>query len=48
MLKKWGCDQVQGFYYGRPEAGVSEDEKGDQPLDEPSASDRPLDRPLVA
>jgi diguanylate cyclase (GGDEF)-like protein len=48
MLKKWGCDQVQGFYYGRPEADVSEDEKGDQPLDEPSASDRPLDRPLVA
>jgi EAL domain-containing protein (putative c-di-GMP-specific phosphodiesterase class I) len=26
MLKKWGCDQVQGFYYGRPEADVPETE----------------------
>ncbi len=42
MLKKWGCDQVQGYYYGRPEAEVAEDELSDTPLD------RPLDRPLVA
>ncbi len=35
MLKKWGCDQVQGYYYGRPEAEVSEDEAGDTPLDRP-------------
>ncbi len=35
MLKKWGCDQVQGFYYGRPECEVSEDEAGDTPLDRP-------------
>jgi diguanylate cyclase (GGDEF)-like protein len=26
MLKKWGCDQVQGFYYGKPEAEAPEDE----------------------
>ena len=37
MLKKWGCDQVQGFYYGRPEAEVESEE-----------SDKPADRPLVA
>jgi len=43
LLKKWGCDQVQGYYYGRPEADISEDEAGDTPLDIP-----PLDRPLVA
>ncbi len=24
LLKKWGCDQVQGFYYGKPEADVPE------------------------
>ena len=24
MLKKWGCDQVQGFYYGKPDADVPE------------------------
>ena len=24
MLKKWGCDQVQDFYYGKPEADVPE------------------------
>jgi diguanylate cyclase (GGDEF)-like protein len=24
MLRKWGCDQVQGFYYGKPEADVPE------------------------
>jgi EAL domain-containing protein (putative c-di-GMP-specific phosphodiesterase class I) len=35
MLKKWGCDQVQGYYYGRPECEVSEDEAGDTPLDRP-------------
>ncbi len=34
MLRKWGCDQVQGFYYGKPEADVPESEK--------SAADRPL------
>jgi diguanylate cyclase (GGDEF)-like protein len=27
MLKKWGCDQVQGFYYGKPEADVPESEE---------------------
>ena len=32
MLKKWGCDQVQGYYYGRPEAEVAEDEQSDTPL----------------
>jgi len=32
MLKKWGCDQVQGYYYGRPEAEVTEDEQSDTPL----------------
>ena len=34
MLKKWGCDQVQGFYYGKPETEVQEPElpKVDRPL----------------
>ncbi len=27
MLKKWGCDQVQGFYYGKPDAEVPESEE---------------------
>jgi EAL domain-containing protein (putative c-di-GMP-specific phosphodiesterase class I) len=36
MLKKWGCDQVQGFYYGKPEPDV------------PEAEQSSLDRPLVA
>jgi EAL domain-containing protein (putative c-di-GMP-specific phosphodiesterase class I) len=27
MLRKWGCDQVQGFYYGKPEADVPESEE---------------------
>jgi EAL domain-containing protein (putative c-di-GMP-specific phosphodiesterase class I) len=27
MLKQWGCDQVQGFYYGSPEAEVPESEE---------------------
>ncbi len=36
MLRKWGCDQVQGFYYGKPAAEVQEDEPA------------PVDRPLVA
>ncbi|HLC08610.1 MAG TPA: EAL domain-containing protein, partial [Methyloceanibacter sp.] len=27
MLKKWGCDQVQGFYYGKPEMEVPESEE---------------------
>ena len=27
MLRKWGCDQVQGFYYGRPDAEVPESEE---------------------
>jgi EAL domain-containing protein (putative c-di-GMP-specific phosphodiesterase class I) len=27
MLKQWGCDQVQGFYYGRPEQEVPESEE---------------------
>jgi diguanylate cyclase (GGDEF)-like protein len=36
MLKKWGCDQVQGFYYGKPDAEVPESEEA------------VLKRPLVA
>ncbi|MGK2921579.1 MAG: putative bifunctional diguanylate cyclase/phosphodiesterase [Methyloceanibacter sp.] len=44
MLRKWGCDQVQGYYYGRPEAEISENDEDDTPLDAPP----PLDRPLVA
>ena len=45
MLKKWGCDQVQGYYYGRPETEIADDIAGDTPLDvEPPR----LDRPLVA
>ena len=36
MLKKWGCDQVQGFYYGKPEADV------------PESAETKQDRPLVA
>jgi len=43
LLKEWGCDQVQGYYYGRPEADISKDDEGDTPRDIP-----PLDRPLVA
>ncbi len=35
MLKKWGCDQVQGYYYGRPEAEVPEEDTGETPLDRP-------------
>ena len=27
MLRKWACDQVQGFYYGKPEADVRESEE---------------------
>lgn len=37
MLREWGCDQVQGFYYGKPAAEVPEDE-----------AEQPVDRPLVA
>ncbi|MEM7399316.1 MAG: EAL domain-containing protein, partial [Pseudomonadota bacterium] len=33
MLKRWGCDQVQGYYYGRPEAEVPDDALEDLPLD---------------
>lgn len=33
MLKNWGCDQVQGYYYGRPEAEVPSDPLEDMPLD---------------
>ncbi|MDJ0512518.1 MAG: EAL domain-containing protein [Methyloceanibacter sp.] len=33
MLKHWGCDQVQGYYYGRPEAEVPEDPLEELPLD---------------
>jgi EAL domain-containing protein (putative c-di-GMP-specific phosphodiesterase class I) len=36
MLKKWGCDQVQGFYYGKPEADVPDSDKN------------PADRSFVA
>ena len=56
MLRKWGCDQVQGYYYGRPEAQVSENEASDAPLGTQSSDDagstpredNPLRRPLVA
>jgi EAL domain-containing protein (putative c-di-GMP-specific phosphodiesterase class I) len=27
ILRKWGCDQVQGFYYGRPDPDVPESEE---------------------
>jgi predicted signal transduction protein with EAL and GGDEF domain len=27
MLRKWGCDQVQGFYYGKPDADVPQFEE---------------------
>ena len=37
MLREWGCDQVQGFYYGKPATEVHEEE-----------APRPIDRPLVA
>ena len=33
MLKRWGCDQVQGYYYGRPEAEVPANPLEDVPLD---------------
>ncbi len=36
MLKKWGCDQVQGFYYGKPDTEVLE------------SADSAKSRPLVA
>jgi predicted signal transduction protein with EAL and GGDEF domain len=32
MLRKWGCDQVQGFYYGKPDADVPESEALKRPL----------------
>ena len=41
LLKQWGCDQVQGYYYGRPETEVPEDDADGTPLDIGS-------RPLVA
>jgi EAL domain-containing protein (putative c-di-GMP-specific phosphodiesterase class I) len=27
ILKQWGCDQVQGFFYGKPDADVPESEE---------------------
>ncbi|HZP10141.1 putative bifunctional diguanylate cyclase/phosphodiesterase [Methyloceanibacter sp.] len=36
MLKKWGCDQVQGFYYGKPDPEV------------PESAANAKERPLVA
>jgi diguanylate cyclase (GGDEF)-like protein len=36
ILKQWGCDQVQGFFYGKPENEVPESEESS------------LNRPLVA
>jgi diguanylate cyclase (GGDEF)-like protein len=27
ILRKWGCDQVQGFYYGKPEIEVPESDE---------------------
>jgi diguanylate cyclase (GGDEF)-like protein len=32
MLRKWGCDQVQGFYYGKPDVDVPESEDLKRPL----------------
>ena len=26
ILRKWGCNQVQGYYYGRPDPEVPESE----------------------
>ena len=37
MLREWGCDQVQGFCYGKPATEVHEEE-----------TSRAIDRPLVA
>ncbi len=37
ILRNWGCNQVQGFYYGKPETGVADEAETD-----------PLDRPMVA
>jgi diguanylate cyclase (GGDEF)-like protein len=37
ILRNWGCNQVQGFYYGKPETGVADE-----------AETAPLDRPMVA
>lgn len=39
MLKEWGCNQVQGYYYRTPETDASDDREADG---------KPLDRPLVA
>lgn len=36
ILRQWGCDQVQGFYYGKPDADVPEGEASK------------LNRPMVA
>ncbi len=36
ILRQWGCDQVQGFYYGKPDPEVPESEEAK------------LSRPLVA
>ncbi|MCB1443693.1 MAG: EAL domain-containing protein, partial [Methyloceanibacter sp.] len=33
LLKRWGCDQVQGYYYGRPEAEVATNSEEDKALD---------------
>ncbi len=40
MLKEWGCDQVQGYYYGRPEMDIADDAE--------TKARAPLARPLVA
>ena len=37
ILRNWGCNQVQGFYYGKPETGIADE-----------AETPPLDRPMVA
>ena len=39
MLKEWGCDQVQGFCYRKPETDAAKDKDGNGKL---------LDHPLVA
>ena len=43
ILRNWGCNQVQGFYYGKPETGVA-----DEAETEPETETEPLDRPMVA
>ncbi len=34
ILRNWGCNQVQGFYYGKPEVAVADDVSELEPLDQ--------------